>query len=383
MAGKLQWMLEIAGVEQAKRQLRDLDKMASTIGRGSTSSSAAGWAKGVGPGFLAANPGFQDMIARGNPPPIIPPPRIASQNAFQSIFSSLGGSSGGSLMATLGKTALIYKTLQYSAEALRAAFSELVSAVQRGARLYTDSAKTGRGTGQLFQLQTALASAGIDESQANRLLLYGQFGSRAGRSAGSITRPGMQGGGRPQMSFEGQILGAGRNVMSIGELQELKNLSQDIERSWKDAAVDAQIASQNAKSLFDLNVSFQNLKREWNTLWSELATSMSLILTPALNELKNALKAFNYLANIGLGPYIKAFGGVGANMTQNMGVGSSRLSANSWQRMGLVMQGGALSNDAATQTAKNTAKLVQIEERKMQMAPRGGGMPNNPNYNQP
>jgi len=375
-------MLEIAGVEQAKRQLRDLDKMASTIGRGSTSSSASDWTKGVSSSFLAANPGFQDMIARGNPPPIIPPPRIiAPPPSFMSKFGALGG---GNLVGGLAITAAGFKAIGYAADALKSAFNHLEQAVQRGARLYTDAAKTGRGTGQLFQLQAALASAGIDESQANKLLLYGQFGNRAGRSAGSVTRPGMNQGGRPQMNFEGQILGAGRNVMSIGELQELKNLSGDIEKSWKDASLDAIIASQNAKSLFDMNMGMAQLKREWQTLWGELAATLSIVLIPIITTIKNDLKALNLVLDAGgLGTLIRAFGsGPGARMTQNMGSGSSRLSANSWQRMGLVMQGGTL-NDAASKTAHNTGRLVQIEEMKIKGSPRGGGMPNNPNYNYP
>jgi hypothetical protein len=69
---------------------------------------------------------------------------------------------------------------------VKIAFEQLLEAVKRGSKLYTDSAKLGVGQQTLAHVRNTLSLIGVDEGSAEALLLAGQFGNR--RRGGSGLR---------------------------------------------------------------------------------------------------------------------------------------------------------------------------------------------------
>ena len=415
MAGKLQWALEISGVDRAAQQLRDLDKLASSP-VGSKGIKGADFS-GASSSFFARNPGLVGAFGKNEPqmpsqiPPKIAPPLIRNSFTGQNImagmismlsgnnylaarafmsaggagvgggfFGSFGGSGGaGGGGKSLLPAAAALAAVKAAAEGLRMAFEQLKEAVQRGSKLFQDAARVGRPVGQVFQLQAALRSVGIDDATANQLLLQSQF-SRAGRSGGSFMRPGRQGASSTtSIDFEGMMLGTRNRPQQLGELQQLANLSDYARKAWKDAAVDAGIAAGNAESLFNVTFEESRLKREWNTLWEQFASVLSTALLPVIRaitgELKLANEIFDKLRKAGAIGIMAATGGrLGSGLfpgdagnkfnaaLNGQSLGENR---NQFQRMGFIQNGGpqeqiSLLRDISRNTGLSGKALTQL-----------------------
>lgn len=266
-----------------------------------------------------------------------------------------GGPGGGGITAAIfgaggmGRFILAFTAIHVVVEGLKFAFMELHKAITDTAKLYQESASTATAPGALFQIQSAFKAIGMTPNAAEVLRIRGEHPLR--------------GGAGPTMRFPGTdiILGAGRGTRQVGELQQIKNMSEYIERAWKESAMNARQMEAAVKPLQDTQFELVSLTREWHTLWSQMSAQMSPIIVTLLKSAEGWLKFFNsYLEGqiliqqyLGILPKDKAPGKeVFANKAQTSG----HISA--WEKMGFVI-GGTGGNDHAKKTAENTGKTVQ------------------------
>lgn len=287
--------------------------------------------------------------------------------ALARLLAGAGGGGGvppviGSLGARLGGLPAAPVLIGFAAALVAATVSlkELAEAVKRGSKLFVEAAKVGRSPGTLRGMQSAFESIGIDPEMAERLMLNTQFGrmQRIGPSGGNRSVLGTFGA---SANANGEMLTAMRGIVQKGELQQFINLQKTYNEVLADGAVDMALANQNAKQLFQLNVKFVELKREWNTLWEELASDLSGILIPIINQIKEDMKILSVVVRFALQPIndIARLMGILKNIPDPRQVGGiggmQHIEPNSMQRMGFVFSGGTRMEGVQQQIAQNTA----------------------------
>jgi hypothetical protein len=305
-----------------------------------------------------------------------------------------GGAGGGAGFLGMGAAgaagsflpaAIALVGVKLASEAVRMSFRELAEAVHRGAKLYESSARVGRPAGQLFGIKSALESVGISGEQAEMLMLNTQF-PRGGVSGGrsSFMSPASRTGqGQVSLDVAGEILSSGRGIFSKGELQQLANMSEEVNFYLKDSIIDINNAGMSARQNFLTAFDFSRLKREWESTWESAAALIGPIIKESIidplimvAQVIN-LELGNWLAlgqKLGIIPKAQPFKPV-------LGGGSDKLNTNAWQKMGFQMRGEP-NSDYARRAAVGIEKLVSIATLK----PAAGSNPfvyGQPNYNMP
>lgn len=401
MAGRISFLFELAGIDPSiqkvhglTRALSDLDKVAST---GPKQTGAMGeWEKllkSMSPNQLnrtiSNNPDLRAIWSKMGglgTPPVISAAGLGGGGGIGGIFKSILGGADNPLAKGIvaGTTALLaFRTALWAIQPIinlfKKGLQELAEAVQRGAKLFEDAAKLGTNSGRLRGLQFAFGSAGIDSGTLDRLLLNTEFQTmlRSGRG-------GMIGGQvRGTRGLQGNVAGAAvtalRGVGQYGEVQQILNMSQQINRAWRDAAVDSFIAAKNSKNLFEISYQLSRIKREWNTLWEELATQLGTVLLPVLSEITQNLKTLNFVVASADPMFTRIFGKLLPNQGEHNlafgGTGQQRIPANQFQRMGFVFGQGNFQQNYASETARNTKETAKGIHELVKMAIRGSGHP--------
>jgi hypothetical protein len=401
---KLSIALELAGVEQARKQLADLDKLAAST-TGAKSVNLESWLKAtqgnVSDAFRKLNPDFAKAISTATNQGMSEgikkaaatiPGAFAGQQqnahvlAYQSnrsarantiagllrllspggmssymgstqlargLFGGVGaGGGGGGLFAAAGaggpEVALAAAALYAAFKLLKVVTEELIDifkeGIQSGAKLFQEAASVGRSPVQLGQLQQTLQAVGISSEVSRMLLLYGQFGGPGGRMRGIDAVQGMR-------------LGAQR-AGQMGDLQQINNLSRYIAYAWDQTAAAARQSAGVAKTLFITSMVGSLLKTQWDTMKEQLSAIFAPLIGGALAQAVWLMKGFNaeleaivvILQRLHLLPK-------GTTDNTQMHPMNWRPAFNQFQRMGFVFGGGAaIGGDYAAQTARNTGQ---------------------------
>jgi hypothetical protein len=175
-----------------------------------------------------------------------------------------------------------------AARAVKKAFEILLPFAQQGSKLYEQSRAIGRPTEQTSSYLKTLGSVGIEESMAMRLAAYGQFGR--GRGAG---------GGGLRGSVAGEMIAAGRaSGMSIQELQQIANMSKEIEEAWRQtrlaAIATANVAYQNFRTIMAWKI-FEN---DFRAFWQQMSGIFGGVVESVLkigHALMQVVNTFAYL----------------------------------------------------------------------------------------
>jgi hypothetical protein len=297
-----------------------------------------------------------------------------------------GGGKGGGIWGSGGFGGFLQwlLALEVAGTGLRLVFEHLAQVVEKGAKLFEQSAEVGKQPGNLFALQHTLGPLGISPDQLARLMVRGE-------------NP-LKSGGRT-MSLTDSLLGAGRGIMQMGELQRITNMREYIDLLGKEVGVDATVMQHVSQGLFNLKVEWEQLSREWNTLWSDIAEAIGPMLILVMQNLRRQLETVNFVLDglrqfensifpqLGLAKILSGYpqGGLSNMQTGGFGSGAQAGHVSAWERMGFVMSGGV--SDTMERTAENTRQIAQntqsISEKLSNgytfnpLMPFGGGYPGN------
>lgn len=330
---------------------------------------------GIGAGQNRPNrAGYAAFWQRAIPPQLAPPIIGGSGGGGFGLSNLLGGlgAGGGGLVGKILPVIDVLQALKMASEYLKKAFDQLVEAVQRGSKLFLDSAKLGRESGGLFQLRSALSSAGLSSGQVDSLLLNAEFAKSQQHGPSSTSGRAVQGTRGLGSSINGNYLN-GLGTGQYAESQQIRNMMAYVNAEWRDAAIDSRLAANNAKGLFVIGNEFNKLKREWNTLWEELAADLGTYLIPVIQDIKNKLKAVNFAISISeLGLFKKIIDKIYPDSgKEKLGAfGNQLIPANSFQKMGFVFGNGGYHGDAVQETARNTKATALAVRELVQMAKR-------------
>lgn len=245
MANRLEWYLDLKGVQQATQQLRTMDRVATSLGAKLAM---------IGGGALAAP--FSPWIGS------------------RSISSGLGIGYGGFAAIFGGIIALkmAFHTLEASAKTLADAF-------QRGASLYDRSAKTGIRPGALFQLEAGLKAGGVSPDVAERMMAQFRF---------------MRGGAR--MNVAGMALGAGGAIdrATLNQILNERGVISGVANSPQ-TRHQAEVMDRTADAFKRIEVISQMIKGEWELLWVIIGEKVYKALLGALYVVDRLMVRFNSL----------------------------------------------------------------------------------------
>lgn len=274
----------------------------------------------------------------------------ARELAGSGLFGGGGrGGKGGGIWGVGGFEAFqkAFLLIKVSALALTAAFERLMSAINKGASLYTDAAKLGTTTGMVSRLQRTFAAIGLPESAVAQLMASGQF------SRGMKMSP---------SQFSGALLGTGRGVLGKEEYQAIYNLQKEILVEWVRVGAAARQAAKSAFPLFQTRGLIEELKTEWSTFWQQLAAIASPYLDDLIDTTANFLRLLNLWLEVERELKLDAFlpKGRDKDFTKVGGVAMSRPESG-WEKMGLVISGGiGGATDYARRTAAATETIAKV-----------------------
>lgn len=252
---------------------------------------------------------------------------------------------------------------------LRQVMSELKNAIETGSKLYQQSAMTAKSPSGLFQLQQAFTGIGMSPDVANRLLLQAQFAMGKGRMVSGD-------------QAYGNLLKAMAGTGQLAEMQQLVNMSREFKRFWNDSAFDATLIARTVGPMQEMYMASAAIRREWQTMWQMIATSFAEEILTLMEGLKLLIQGINlYLTQLRqlkddfigfLKIMAVLFDPTGSMFAKLMGLLSqfnlpeaNRIGGpmtpgpiSSWERMGLIVNGGIMGNDYARQTAENTRRIA-------------------------
>ena len=288
-----------------------------------------------------------------------------------------------------------------AAIAVKKAFEILLPFAQQGAKLYEQSRAIGRPTVQTSSYLKTLGAVGIEESMAMRLAAYGQFGR--GRGAG---------GGGFRGSVAGEMIAAGRaGGMSVQELQQIANMSKEIDEAWRQTWLAAKGSATVAYQNFRTTMQWKVLQTDIHAIQQEIAGALGGVMESLLGGLHTLASAFVALGNavnvmlqqartaaevlarvfMRINPIIGAAFAAAASLLPRSDPGNpSRIGGfareshfSSLERMGLVIGG---HQDKSTKYLERIAHHTAVMADRLQSALGGGretgsaGRPRDPNY---
>lgn len=341
---------------------------------------------GIGAGQNRPNRAGYAAFWRSALPPVIAPPIIGGLGGgagggggsfgglgrFSGNFSPGGFASFGSSVPVVIAALAAFKI---AIEATKMAMELFKDAVEKGSKLFEDSAKVGVSTSRLQNYRSALGAIGIDSSTADMLALNSQFGRGQRIGRGGLTGNSTVAGTGSIIESQGMMLSA-RRVGQFGAEQQIKNLSKYLDEFSSSMQKANEITSLTSKELFEVGFEWKKFRGELQATIQAFASELGIILIPALRIATAFLHQFNatflellkILQATGLiakgGDFGRAIGGGGGN---------SRIPANAMQRMGFVFGMGAeIHGDVQKNIEKNTkATAVGINQLAKFMG--GGG----------
>jgi hypothetical protein len=272
--------------------------------------------------------------------------------------SGAGGKGGGGLWGMGGFEGFNRAFIGVSivSNILKGAFHELVEAVKRGTQLFLSAARLGLSTGTTSHFQKTFSALGLPDNLAERLLAGGQFGRGA------------------KTSVQGMLMGGGAGNLSREEYQMLKNLSKEIQEAWEKTALAAMASATAAKTLFGVNLEFQVLKQNVGSIFEQLVAGNANLrkameaVNGVMAETLKWILLFN-MAMSKLGDYFRSsdnafikwlgtfFPDIKEQKNEKFANGPNISRPESaWEKMGLILHGGAGGTDYARQTAENTRR---------------------------
>lgn len=365
MAGKLSWEIDLKGGETVAQKIRDLKK---EIASGS-GISAADLVRATGgnfsSSFIARNP---DLINQINRPPVIPRPAksgsVGRGGRAGQLASFLGvepGSPLGNVINGLAAFRIALWEIQPIVKALQFAFKQFLDAIERGSKLYTDSARLGTSQFGLARARNVGDLLNISPDEIERMLAQGQFGIR--RNAGSGTSRGTSSRTGAAIGFFGNTFG-GRGAEQLSQLQQLNNLQKEALAAWKLTADASLVSAMSAKTLFYGSFSLKLLMEDLKSFIEVLSAIMTpfiaglaylvhLYMVPALQELQLILGTAQKL---GILP-------TGGTFSHSLGAGQ-RLPVSNFERLGFHFGSpGVHASNAPQRTAAATEKTVGLLTR--------------------
>lgn len=408
MSGKLSWALEVTGVDQVAKKLSDLDKLASTVGgkkgisikdfsnisastkalnpdlfkaigeksgkqfadgikKGAAAPLAAfmNQSLGIGAGQNRPNASNYANFWKSAVPPFIQPPL----SLIQRLSGAMGGGRVGGLLSlvsggqpnalsavfgALGAFRIALWELQPVIYAVKFSFKALADAIERGSKLFLDSARVGTSQNNLSHVRNSLGLIGVNESEADSLLASGQFGNQ--RKAGTDNKRGQTSRSSGAIDFFGQILG-GRGNEQKAELQQITNLQKEALMAWQDTNQASITSALSARTLFEVGYNFKvvmiDIKAEFEGLAALIAgplkagfAGLHVVLEPLLQQL-NIVLALGQ--KVGLIPK-------GEDFNKSLGSGQ-RIPVSQFEHLGFHFGQGKYN--PMNEVAKNTAKIAQ------------------------
>jgi len=295
--------------------------------------------------------------------------RIMNQ-AFGSItgFGGRGGGRGGA-GGLFGGSAEGFGEWDFLIRAIKrvtaALTNDFLGAINRGAELYTKSAMLGLKVGTTAAGINAFRAVGLPTDAFEKMVAAGQF-----KTGSKLTLPQMK----------GTIFGAmSRGTISLEEMQGLLNMSKDLVKAWNATASASRQAAESAGSLFKTKFLFQVLSAEWEAFWDQVAAVFSGSIQVMEESMAGLLHIFNAIIEFitqhkalfnAMFPTLAFINAVAAGVAPGIGEsadgfkkfpigqGVSRPTS-SWEKMGLIINGGLGGTDYAKQTAENTRKIAE------------------------
>lgn len=206
------------------------------------------------------------------------------------LGGGVGGRLGGAALAGAGSKVpgltVGLAALTVAIDSTKLAFEHLIEAAQQGAKLYEQSRALGISTIQASSFLKSLSAVGISEQQALTLAAYGEFG-RGGKGGGGI-----------RGNIAGEMVAAGtRGGMSALEIQQIRNMSQEINYAWGKTREAAEESANSARANFSivtewtiagekLKVTFQELSAILEPVFYGLAESFGALLDEVNRDLE-------------------------------------------------------------------------------------------------
>lgn len=378
----LSFGVSIDGANKVKTDLAEIRRMQEQLSRGrSASGSEADLLGGIGAASILRSPDLLNRLrtltaasgGRTGIPPVIAPPvipqagrglnfaQLAAGAALTPFhpFSAARGISGG-LGLGIGGAVPVLAALTAVTVGLTAAFVELKRAVNEGAELYQHAARIGLEVGKTAQLEALSRTIGVSKNELDTLFIQGSHIRHTGRNQGFF-----------QQQDVGVLLG-GAGANQLGALQQVKNMSDYVVRTFRDTAIAVRAIADDSKAMQELKYSFGVIGTQIMGIFSDLLTLVFPLIKKYLDDIIALLSfsgnilhnAVQFAQEHGL---TKDKGSPGTSHIQAGRAGGSSVSP--WERMGFVIGGFGLA-DFARKTAENTAKIA---EHTGKMAERMGG----------
>lgn len=345
-------------------------------------------------------------------------PWIAARSLNSAFGGKIAGMMGG--LAAAGASGIFgaggfsgfmvaFTALNLAGRALKETFEQLKRAVDEGSKLYQSSARTATPTGQLFQMQSAMAAAGMSPGVIEQMIVRGQH-----------MIPGR--GGGTQFPGTNQMVGWASGLGMVSEAQQMRNMSREIEAAWRDSAFDAAIMASKAQQLQNLQASITEVTREWHTMWADIVGNLAPALIVVFNEVSAHIRGWTAMFELWFGSvrhvaatlvgianampslltggifggdsfarfmegYNNVINGTAGGQPGHARVGS--LTTNTaqdhagWARMGFVFRGGFGSHEYGREIAQNTHRMAEMMYQSMNMNTNSNGPAGMPFYNAP
>lgn len=367
MSNTLSFGVKIEGAQQAKAQLEEIRRLQEQLSKGrNASGSEADLLSGIGAASILRSPDLlnrlRTLTAPKSIPPIIPPPVIPQNRGFswQQLasgaalapfhpFSAARGIGAGLGLGSGAMSALpVLAALTVTTVALTAAFIELKKAVTEGAELYQHAARLGLEVGKTAQLEALSRTIGLNKNELDTLALQGSHIRHTGRAQGFF-----------QQNDLGILLG-GAGANQLGALQQVKNMSDYITRTFHDTAVATRSMADDAKAMQELKYSLGVVGLQIQGIFTDLVALVFPLIKQYLNDIIALLmfggnilhSAVEAAQKVGMVPK-------GQPGTARVNAGrSGGTSVSPWERMGFVI-GGFGAADHARKTAENTAEIAR------------------------
>ena len=278
-------------------------------------------------------------------------------NAFMhsiGMGGGVGGRLGGAALAGVGSKVpgltLGLAALATAIDIATLGMRHLYEAAEQGAKLYGQARALGVSTVQTSSFLKSLGAVGIGEGTAMQLAAFGQFSRRTGR-------------GQLSGSVAGEMVAAGqRGGMSAQEIQQIRNMSQEIDYSWRQTRVSAVESANVAKANFSIINELAILKTKLQTSLQEVAA----LFEPIVYGLSKTFGAFADEFNKDLGFWIRQLQKLHILPKEDRDphhiVGfTTRATANvgSLEKMGLVIGSrNSVGQGYLKEIANNTAKIA-------------------------
>lgn len=178
------------------------------------------------------------------------------------------------------------------------------------------------------------------------------------------------------------MLGSGAGAGQLGSLQQVKNMGDYADRTFRALVVATHDMAANAKAMQELHYYSSVLSLQFKSVMVQIVTALMPLFKRFAEDIFTLMMAISIYAQqfIEIGRFLKLIPGGQPGQGKLMASrgSSSGSMASPWERMGFVI-GGFASHDYARQTAENTAEIARntkgFADAMKGLIPFGGGKP--------